>query len=217
MSPDDADDSPDSDTEEGADDAPLDQDDWVEFDDDTGSDVGSAATESDDEGEATAEGPDTGGGQATAEPAQEAAVETAPAGTKYCHNCGTTLDVAANFCSECGTEQAGASVAAGRTTDSPKDRVTAGVLAILLGGLGAHHFYLGNVGLGVVYLCFFWTGIPAVVGLVEGILYLTKTDAEFQEQYVDLDDEESADSATAAGADADGGGSLGDAGDGGGE
>jgi TM2 domain-containing membrane protein YozV len=64
-----------------------------------------------------------------------------------------------------------------------KDRTTAAILALLLGGVGAHKFYLDESGLGILYLCFFWTGIPAVIGIVEGIIYLTKTDQEFQRQY----------------------------------
>lgn len=46
--------------------------------------------------------------------------------------------------------------------------VTVGVLlALLLGGFGAHHFYTGRTGLGILYLAFFWTFIPAIVALVE--------------------------------------------------
>lgn len=61
-----------------------------------------------------------------------------------------------------------------------KNKTTAGLLAILLGGLGIHKFYLGDTGLGIVYLLFCWTGIPAIIGLVEGIIYLTQSDYEFQ-------------------------------------
>ncbi len=63
-------------------------------------------------------------------------------------------------------------------------KVTAGLLALLLGGVGAHKFYLGDTGMGILYLCFFWTGIPAIAGLIEGILYLTKSDDEFFRQYM---------------------------------
>ncbi len=65
-----------------------------------------------------------------------------------------------------------------------KEKVTAGILAILLGGLGIHKFYLGHTGLGVLYLLFCWTFIPAIFGLIEGIIYLTKSDKEFQKIYV---------------------------------
>ena len=61
-----------------------------------------------------------------------------------------------------------------------KSKVAAGLLAILLGGIGVHKFYLGKVGMGILYLCFCWTGIPAVVGLIEGIMYLCSNDENFQ-------------------------------------
>ena len=65
-----------------------------------------------------------------------------------------------------------------------KSKVTAGVLAIILGGLGIHKFYLGKIGMGILYIAFCWTGIPEIVGLIEGILYLTATDEDFQTKYV---------------------------------
>lgn len=65
-----------------------------------------------------------------------------------------------------------------------KSKVTAGILAILLGSIGVHKFYLGKMGLGVVYVLFCWTGIPGIIGLIEGIMYLTKTEEEFQAKYV---------------------------------
>ncbi len=71
---------------------------------------------------------------------------------------------------------------AGPSVSSKK--TTAGILAILLGGLGVHKFYLGNTGMGILYLCFCWSGIPSIVGLIEGIIYLTKTDDEFLREYM---------------------------------
>ena len=61
----------------------------------------------------------------------------------------------------------------------PKSRVTAGILGILLGGLGVHKFYMGKIGLGFVYLLLSWTFIPGIIGLIEGIIYLTQDDATF--------------------------------------
>lgn len=61
-----------------------------------------------------------------------------------------------------------------------KSKVVAGILAILLGFIGVHKFYLGKVGLGIVYLLFSFTGIPAIVGFIEGIVYLTSNDHNFQ-------------------------------------
>lgn len=54
---------------------------------------------------------------------------------------------------------------------SVKKDSTAGVLlSVLLGGIGAHHFYMGNAGLGIVYLLFSWTGIPMILGVVEAFM-----------------------------------------------
>jgi len=61
-----------------------------------------------------------------------------------------------------------------------KNKLTAGLLGILLGGIGVHKFYMGKVGLGIVYIIFCWTGIPAIIGLIEGILYLVASDHDFQ-------------------------------------
>ncbi len=48
-----------------------------------------------------------------------------------------------------------------------RDEVVGVLLALFLGGLGLHHFYLRRIGLGILYLCFFWTGIPAIAGFFE--------------------------------------------------
>lgn len=61
-----------------------------------------------------------------------------------------------------------------------KNKVVAGLLGILLGGIGIHKFYLGKVGKGILYLLFCWTGIPAIVGFIEGIIYLCSSDENFQ-------------------------------------
>lgn len=61
-----------------------------------------------------------------------------------------------------------------------KSKTAAGLLALFLGGIGVHKFYLGKIGMGILYLCFCWTGIPAVVGFIEGIIYLCSNDENFQ-------------------------------------
>jgi len=48
-----------------------------------------------------------------------------------------------------------------------RSAVVALLLAIFLGGIGGHKFYLGNFVLGILYLVFCWTGIPSIVALVE--------------------------------------------------
>ncbi len=48
-----------------------------------------------------------------------------------------------------------------------RDEVIGIFLALFLGAFGIHHFYLRRTGLGVLYCCFFWTGIPSFLGFIE--------------------------------------------------
>ena len=64
-----------------------------------------------------------------------------------------------------------------------KSKTTSGVLGILLGGLGVHKFYLGKHGKGVIYLLTSWTGIPSIIGFIEGIKYLVMDEEEFNKRY----------------------------------
>ena len=41
------------------------------------------------------------------------------------------------------------------------------LLALFLGGIGIHHFYLRRIGLGILYIAFSWTAIPSLLGLIE--------------------------------------------------
>jgi len=70
------------------------------------------------------------------------------------------------------------------------NRIAAGVCGILLGSLGVHKFILGLTTPGLVMLlvtlltCGFGAIVMHVIGLVEGIIYLTKSDAEFHQRYM---------------------------------
>lgn len=66
-----------------------------------------------------------------------------------------------------------------------RNRVTAALLAMFFGGVGAHKFYLGRAGQGVVYILFCWTFVPAVVAFIEGLIYLAMGDTAFQQKYVE--------------------------------
>lgn len=66
---------------------------------------------------------------------------------------------------------------------SNKSPGVAAVLAFVAGSFGVHKFYLGEVGWGILYLMFFWTGIPTVAAWIEGILFLTKSEEEFAYKY----------------------------------
>ena len=72
-----------------------------------------------------------------------------------------------------------------RNGDVESKRVVAGILAIFLGIVGGHKFFLGYTTAGVIYiLLFLCTGfVPMLLGLVDGIIYLTKSDEEFIETY----------------------------------
>ncbi len=79
-------------------------------------------------------------------------------------------------------------------------KMLAGILGILLGGFGVHKFVLGYTTEGLIILgvavatwvlviiscgfLFFLPMIPHVIGLVEGIIYLTKPDEEFAQTYL---------------------------------
>ena len=71
----------------------------------------------------------------------------------------------------------------GVSTPTGKNKIAAAIFALLLGGLGIHKFYLGRIGQGIVYLIFCWTLIPALVGFIEGIIYLTMSDQAFEAKY----------------------------------
>lgn len=68
------------------------------------------------------------------------------------------------------------------------DRVTASVLAILLGGLGIHRFYLGETALGILDILFCWTGIPSLVALIDGIVWLFESDEVFYRSWLARND-----------------------------
>ncbi len=66
----------------------------------------------------------------------------------------------------------------------------AGILGILLGSLGIHKFVLGYTKEGVIMLvitlvtCGFGAIVTSIIGIVEGIMYLTKSDEEFVNTYI---------------------------------
>ena len=65
-------------------------------------------------------------------------------------------------------------------------KITAGICGILLGGLGIHKFILGYTKEGIIQIVITicTCGIGSIVGLIEGIIYLTKSDEDFVRTYV---------------------------------
>ncbi len=80
---------------------------------------------------------------------------------------------------------------AGVSDPRASNKIPAGVCGILLGSLGVHKFILGYTGAGLVMLlvsvltCFVAAPLIGVIGLIEGIIYLTKPDSEFVRVYVE--------------------------------
>ncbi|MCR4875103.1 MAG: TM2 domain-containing protein [Clostridia bacterium] len=64
-----------------------------------------------------------------------------------------------------------------------RSKTVAGILGILLGGIGAQKFYLNRIGAGILSILFCWTGIPALVGLIEGLIILVEDNKPFEEKY----------------------------------
>ena len=95
----------------------------------------------------------------------------------FCHGCAKPLHVSAVTCPSCGAPQRKS--AASTVDESEKNKVIAGVLALLLGGFGIHKFYTGAWGWGIVYIVLCWTYVPALVALGEGIRYLVLSKEEF--------------------------------------
>ena len=63
-------------------------------------------------------------------------------------------------------------------------RILCGVLGILLGWTGLHKFMLGHTVPGILHIALsFCFGIGGIIGLVEGIIYLTKSDEDFIQTY----------------------------------
>jgi len=114
------------------------------------------------------------------EMANTALVSQTPAGVaggSYCPACGEPIDPRAEICVNCGVRQYAL------VTRPHKSKTTAGLLALFLGGIGAHHFYLGQTGLGILYLLFFWTFIPAIVAFFEALVFFFQSDASFDAKY----------------------------------
>lgn len=130
---------------------------------------------------------------------------------KKCQNCGTENSGYESFCRNCGTmlsnnyqnqqvQQAPNSGMQQQQIPGADKKVIAGICGILFGGFGVHKFILGYqtegfILLGVfaaaLILTFITCGIasplmiiPGIVGLIEGIMYLTKSDEDFVNTYI---------------------------------
>ena len=108
--------------------------------------------------------------------------------TKFCFACGTILDARAEICPKCGVRQQPPPTQSIGAAGS-HSRIVAALLAIFLGSIGIHRFYLGKTTAGIVTIVavVITFGLAAIVtgiiGLIEGIWYLTMTDDEFLRRF----------------------------------
>jgi DNA-directed RNA polymerase subunit RPC12/RpoP len=92
----------------------------------------------------------------------------------YCSNCGKEMSELAKACPHCGHPNK-------LVSSGKKTKVVFVLLALFLGGLGIHRMYLGDWLLGIIYLLFCWTFIPAIIALFEAIVIgLRKDDPRFE-------------------------------------
>ena len=112
-----------------------------------------------------------------------------------CPGCGAPPNTGTSFCPQCAAETFEESVicikcGVGFGDSAGSKKLVAGITAIFLGALGVHKFILGYTTQGVILLLVsvLSLGILAIVtgiiGLIEGIVYLTKSDHEFESVYV---------------------------------
>jgi TM2 domain-containing membrane protein YozV len=112
-------------------------------------------------------------------------------GSNFCGSCGQPTNPDAIMCTSCG---AGLTRLPYGGVAQSSNRVTAGVCGLLLGALGIHKFILGYQKEGIIMLLisvlgsFLTFGLSAavmgIIGLIEGIIYLTKSDVDFVNTYV---------------------------------
>ena len=110
-------------------------------------------------------------------------------GVRYCQACGAPTDTQDSHCTSCGVVLARARA---RTAGAGSDKkLAAGLTALLLSGLGVHKFILGYNTEGLIMLlvtvltCGIGWLVMGPISIIEGIIYLTKTDEEFVATYVD--------------------------------
>ncbi len=72
--------------------------------------------------------------------------------------------------------------------ETKQKKLIAGLLGILIGCFGVHKFYLGYMKAGIIQIVLsLLCGIGGIIGLVEGIMYLTKSDDDFEATYINGD------------------------------
>lgn len=100
----------------------------------------------------------------------------------FCGNCGNKVNDNQAVCLKCGCA-INQAFAAKSSSNGTHNKIVAALLALFIGGLEAHKFYLGKPVEGIFYLLFCWTFIPCLIAFVEGIIYLVMSDEAFVAKY----------------------------------
>ncbi len=91
---------------------------------------------------------------------------------KICASCGAAIRKLAEICPACGVRQPGL-----------VNKTALLLMTFFLGGLGGHKFYLGKWAQGIFYFLFFWLWIPALIALIEFIIYACTSSERLNEKY----------------------------------
>ena len=67
--------------------------------------------------------------------------------------------------------------------DHKRNYALAVALALIFGHFGIHKFYLGQFWVGLLYLLFAWTFIPTLLGIIEGVMWISMGEAEWHRRY----------------------------------
>ena len=100
----------------------------------------------------------------------------------FCEKCGAEIKEE-NLCPKCNEVKTSLNTIGADLTEGRRNKWIAIILAFFFGAFGIHKFYLGQIGTGIIYLLFCWTGITAIIGIIEAVIYLTMSDAEFAAKY----------------------------------
>jgi TM2 domain-containing membrane protein YozV/RNA polymerase subunit RPABC4/transcription elongation factor Spt4 len=100
---------------------------------------------------------------------------------EYCASCGSVVKKMAEVCPSCGVRHG--SNLQGAYTGAEKNKWLAVALAVFLGSIGIHKFYLGKYAQGFIYLALCWTTVPFFIGLFEALIYAFTPQESFSQRY----------------------------------